>query len=211
MLRFLSKLARPFQKANKARAPRRTPRRPMLGLEGLEDRMALSTASLTGSTLLVNASPGSFVPPAGSGLPIVGHIRAISIQQDVTNPARLEVMDSGKVLGTFPIGSIKAIDIHVAGLDSVTVDDRIVLGIIHPGPQPQLPSLTAIGGPVAFPGLNAINISGHGSLNSFTLERSALLPAAVPPILAGGAQAGSPVGPSVSVTLNRHSGLGLSL
>jgi hypothetical protein len=52
MLRFLSKLVRKFQAANTARTPRRAPRRSMLRLEGLEDRMLLSaaTATLTGST-----------------------------------------------------------------------------------------------------------------------------------------------------------------
>jgi hypothetical protein len=185
----------------------------MLGLEGLEDRMVLSTASLSGSTLLVNASPGHF-EPAGPRLPLeVAHIRDISIQQDPVNHARLEVFDSGKVLGTFPIASVKTIDIKVAGLDSVTVDDRIAtLGIIHPLPlSAGLPSVTTIDGPVAFTSLKAISISGSGSLNSFTLERSAILPAAVPGILADPAQAGSPAGPSVSVTLNRRSDLDLSL
>jgi hypothetical protein len=50
MLRFLSKLARQFQTANTRRTPRRASRRALLQLEGLEDRLVLSTASLTGST-----------------------------------------------------------------------------------------------------------------------------------------------------------------
>jgi hypothetical protein len=185
----------------------------MLGLEGLEDRMVMSTATLAGSTLLVNASPGHF-EQAGPRLPLeVAHIRDISIFQDAVNPAKVDVVDSGKVLGSFPIGSIKTIDIHVAGLDSVTVDDRIAtLGIIHPVPMTAaLPSLPTFGGPVALTSLKAINISGSGSLNSFALERNAILPEVVPHALAGGAQAASAVGPSVSVSLNRLSNLGLSL
>jgi hypothetical protein len=153
MLRFLSQLARPFHTATRARAPRRTPRRATLGLEGLEDRLVLSTATLTGSTLLVNASPG-FFKPAGPGLPFVAHFRTISFQEDSVNHARLDVIDSGKVLtllGKFPIASIKTVDINVAGLDSVKVDASNGL---------------------PFASGTTVSLSGSGSFNSLTLTGS---------------------------------------
>jgi hypothetical protein len=68
MLRFLTKLVRKFQAANTARTPRRAPRRAMLQLEGLEDRMVMSTVTQTGTTLLINASPSFFRPAIESPL-----------------------------------------------------------------------------------------------------------------------------------------------
>jgi hypothetical protein len=214
MLRFLRRLARKFQMAHTKRTPRRAQRRAMLGLEGLEERTVMSTASLSGSTLLINASPGHF-ESAGPRLNLeVAHIRDISIQQDAAAPAKLEVLDSGKVLGTFPIASIKTIDIKVAGLDSVTVDDRDAFPGIHPPVNPSaVPDSVIAHGSIdgPFTSLTAINISGSGSLNSFTVVRSFAIPLAVSHIVTDGAQHSLPAGPSVSVTLNPHRALDLSL
>ena len=53
MRRILSNLFRGFRTTSTARGGRQTPRRVALQVEGLEDRMVLSTASLTGSTVRV--------------------------------------------------------------------------------------------------------------------------------------------------------------
>src|SRR6202035_656782 len=60
MLRFLSKWVRKFQTANTARTPRRAPRRSMLQLEGLEDRMLLSAATASLAALPLPIGPGPF-------------------------------------------------------------------------------------------------------------------------------------------------------
>ncbi len=102
-----------------ARRPARAAtRRPALAVEGLEDRLALSTATQTGSTLFVNASAGTF----GSPLPFA-HVRPILLQADAKDHGKLDVFDTGNLLGQFPIASIKTVSVNVPSLDAVTVDD----------------------------------------------------------------------------------------
>jgi hypothetical protein len=122
MRRFLDNLVRNFRSIDAIRSPRRTPRRASLCVEGLEDRMVLSTATQVGSTLLVTADPGSFIL---SGIGHLGfrHIRPISFQADQTDHAKLDVFDSGTLLGKFAISSIAAVNVSVAGLDAVNIDD----------------------------------------------------------------------------------------
>ncbi len=101
-------------------------RRPALTVEGLEDRLVLSTASLVGSVLTVTADPGSNfgVAPsfAGSGS-TVNAPRPITFQAVRGNPLELDVFDSGALLGQFKIASIKTINVSVAGRDAIDFDD----------------------------------------------------------------------------------------
>jgi hypothetical protein len=165
---------RKFQTANTTRTPRRTQRRAMLGLEGLEDRLVMSaamqtssallhtlpvvtipivvphtTATQNGSTLTINALPGSF-GPISPILPLeVAHIRTITLQEDPTNHAMLDVLDSGNLVGKFKIRSISTVDIDVAGLDNVTILDTKGL---------------------PFASGTTVSVFGSGSLNSLTLK-----------------------------------------
>lgn len=148
MRRFLNKLMNDFRSTRPARPARRA----ALQVEGLEDRLVLSTARLIGPTLFVNASPG-FVEPSPPGHPRF-HIRTISFQVDQANHAKLDVLDSGTLLGEFPIASVKDVKISVAGLDRVSVDDTLGL---------------------PFAGGTNVTLSGSGSLNSLKLEGSRVI------------------------------------
>jgi hypothetical protein len=94
-----------------------------LRAEGLEDRMVLSSASLVGSTLEVQADPGRpgivfgghFVPPI---------VRQITIEADALHPHKVDVFDGAALLGQFPIASIKNVDVNLAFLDNVKVTDN---------------------------------------------------------------------------------------
>ncbi len=57
MRRFLSNLVRNFRTAKAARPARRVPRRAVLQLENLEDRLVPTTVSLSGSTLTISNVP----------------------------------------------------------------------------------------------------------------------------------------------------------
>jgi hypothetical protein len=124
MRRFFNKLLRDFKTTGTARGGRGTPRRAALQVEGLEDRMVLSTAKLNPLTglLSVVASPGTFSLSRPGG-PIVAHIRQITFEADKTLAGKLDVLDNGTLLGRFPIASVKAVTTQVAGLDAVNVDD----------------------------------------------------------------------------------------
>jgi hypothetical protein len=87
MLRFLSKLARQFQMANTTRTPRRASRRAMPQLEGLEDRLALSTASLIGSTRVIE--PHQVIDQRGPVL-----------STTALNGSTLKVMDTASLNGS---------------------------------------------------------------------------------------------------------------
>jgi hypothetical protein len=127
MRRFLNKLLRDFKTTTSASGGRGAPRSAMPQVEGLEDRLVLSTARQVGSTLLVNVTPGLVGGPSPPGHPRPAHFRKVSFQVDQANPAKLDVLDAGKLLDQFTIASIKNVDIKVAGLDKVKVDDSLGL------------------------------------------------------------------------------------
>jgi hypothetical protein len=123
MRRLLRKLVSDFRTTGADRAARGAPRRAALQVEGLEDRMVLSSASLVGSTLQVAADPGTpphFVRGRGFIPPI---IQQINFQLDAKQPGMLDVSEGATSLGQFPIGSIKNVDVSLAYLDAVNVDD----------------------------------------------------------------------------------------
>jgi hypothetical protein len=122
-------------------------------LEALEDRMVLSTAHLfPNGVLSISASPGTISPP-----PLLFfHVRNILLEADAKAPSRLDVFDNGALLGQFPIAKIKAVDVTVAGLDAITVDDSN---------GPPLAPLT----PVSLHGtgfLNSLNVTGNKAINA---------------------------------------------
>jgi hypothetical protein len=122
MRRFLSKLVSDIRTTNKARAARPVSRRTSLRVEGLEDRTVLSTAALVGSALQVTADPGLISTPK-PGISILKHIRQITFQADPAQAGKLDVLDDGTLLGRFTIASVKSVNVSVAGLDAVNVDD----------------------------------------------------------------------------------------
>ena len=122
MRRFLSRLVSDFRTTKTARGTRRAPRRAGLCVEGLEDRMVLSTATQVGSALQVTADAG-FFRAAGLRLPIVAHIRQITFQADAVQHGKLDVIDNGALLGRFAIASVKSVNVSVAGLDAVNIND----------------------------------------------------------------------------------------
>jgi hypothetical protein len=100
---------------DRARAPRRPTRaftcRPTL--EGLEDRVTPSSATQVGSTLNIVADPGT-----------TSATREILLQVDSTKPSKLDVKDSGTLLGQFTISSINHVNVQVAGNDVISVNDN---------------------------------------------------------------------------------------
>jgi hypothetical protein len=117
----LRKLSRSL--STTSRRPARPPaRRAAPAVEGLEDRMVLSTATLKGSVLQVTADPGT-LKLGNPGHPTVQIVRQITFQADQAHPSKLDVLDNGKLLGQFPIASVKNVQVSVAGLDAVNVDD----------------------------------------------------------------------------------------
>jgi hypothetical protein len=135
----------------------------------MEERTVLSSATLAGSTLVVNASPGVF-KPVGPGLPIVAHFRTITLQEDAANHAKIDVLDSGKLLGEFKIRAIKTVDVNVAGLDSVKVNDT---------------------NGMPFASGTTVSLAGHGSFNSLTLAGSRVISGGETYTAGNGSQPGS--------------------
>jgi hypothetical protein len=81
----------------------------------------MSTASLVGSTLSVTADPGFFaISPGHPGTEV---IRQTTFQADPIQLGKLDVYDGGTLLGRFAMSSIKNVDMNVAYLDNVNVDD----------------------------------------------------------------------------------------
>ena len=80
----------------------------------------LSTAKQFGSVLDIIASPGSIVPRPFRPEVIVRHI---VLEADAKDHAKLDVTDSGTLLGQFTISSIKTVNVNVAGLDAIDLDD----------------------------------------------------------------------------------------
>jgi hypothetical protein len=169
MRRFLNKLMSDFRETSAARTARRAPRRASLQVEGLEDRLVLSTATIyrvtlpppplstvtpQGPTLVVDALPGSVTFETGGLFPLpVPHVRQITFQADPHKPSELDVLDNGTLIpgGQVPIASVKNVLVNVAGLDTVNVDDSKGLPFV-------------VGTTVA--------LSGSGLLNSFNLTGS---------------------------------------
>lgn len=109
MRRFLNDLLRDFRTTNAARGSRRAPRRATLQVEGLEDRLVLTSASQIGSTLFINN---------------IGQNHSIAIQSNGNR--QMQIFDNGTLVNPknlFNIGSITAVNIQVAGNDNVFVVD----------------------------------------------------------------------------------------
>jgi hypothetical protein len=127
MRRFFGKLlsrVSDLRTTNTARSTRRGPRRASLQVETLEDRLLLSTLStvkLSGTTLQVDAAPG-FAGPSAPGHPNV-HLRQITFEVDPRQSTKLEILDNGTPLARYFIASIKEVDVSLAGLDKVIIDD----------------------------------------------------------------------------------------
>jgi hypothetical protein len=107
MRRFLNKLFRDFRTTGSARGGRGAPRRAPLQVEGLEDRMVLSTVTFGSSTLSISKiAPGHQITFQGFGVD------------------GMQVLDNGNVLfSTLNKQSISAVNISAAGGDSVFVND----------------------------------------------------------------------------------------
>jgi hypothetical protein len=84
---------------------RQIPIRPHL--EALEDRLVLSTAHLTGTTLNITASPND----------------TIVMREDPVTPGIIDVSDKSGSLGKFKISSISNVNVSVAGNDTIEMDD----------------------------------------------------------------------------------------
>jgi hypothetical protein len=109
MRRFLNNLLRDIRSTRTPRPARRAPRCSNLQVEGLEDRLVLTSATQVGSTLFINN---------------IGTNHAIAL---ASNGARgMEIFDNGTLINKnhlFNIGSITAVNITVAGNDSLFVVD----------------------------------------------------------------------------------------
>jgi hypothetical protein len=104
MRRFIRKL---FAKPVTAPVVSKKPTRARLGLESMETREVLSTATLVGSVLTVNGTAGS---------------NAFEVR--AANANSVEVLDNGVRIGNFPFSApvISRIDVHgLAGSDKLTV------------------------------------------------------------------------------------------
>jgi hypothetical protein len=132
MLRFLNKLLRDFKTTSPARGGRRAPRRAMLQLEGLEDRLVMTTANPL-------ASPLTHAIPLGASVaqtqPIVPHDASVTAQQNgstltitATPGSTVNIRSDGAghmvVAGNqFLSSSISTVNINLQGFDTVQVDD----------------------------------------------------------------------------------------
>jgi hypothetical protein len=152
MRQFLNNLVRNIRSTNAARSLRRPPHRAALQVEGLEDRMVLSAATQVGSTVQVIADPGTISIIHGNGtIGIIPHIRQITFEIDKVGNQRFNVLDNGTSLGQFPFASVKEVDVQLAGLDAVNINDSAGL---------------------PFAAGTTIALSGSGLSNSLTLKGS---------------------------------------
>jgi hypothetical protein len=113
MRRFLNNLLREFRSTKAARPARPAPRRAALQVEGLEDRLVMTTAILSGSTLSIgNIAPNHTVELESTGFS--NGFRGLVVLDNgalVANPSKLN------------ISSITAVKIQVTGGDPVIVND----------------------------------------------------------------------------------------
>jgi hypothetical protein len=106
MRRFLKNL---FQNFCTTQTDRRPLRRTSLQLEGLDDRILLSSAMQSNAILIINPSPS----------------RVITIAElNPTGNRQIEVFDNiqGKI-GQFSINTINTVDFALTGMDRVDIDD----------------------------------------------------------------------------------------
>jgi hypothetical protein len=113
MRRFLNNLLRDVRTAGTARGGRQAPRGAALQVEGLEDRLVMTTASLSGSILLINNLAQN-------------HVLTLEEVQSSNGFRGLEVFDNNTLVAnpnTLNISAITSVNIHVAGGDQVLVND----------------------------------------------------------------------------------------
>ena len=106
-----------LRKLAKRRASTRRP-----SLEALEDRLVpTSLAFQFGNALFIDADPGLTLPrPGGGTLQLVRHIL---LEADQKDHSKVDVFDSGTLLGRFSIPSFNRVLVSVPGLDALDVDD----------------------------------------------------------------------------------------
>jgi hypothetical protein len=139
---YLNNLRQYLSRGRQSRRPQKSPKR--LEFDRLEDRLVPSTATLSGTTLNVNASPGIFT--LRSEL-----VRQILLEADATNHAKLDVYDGNTLLGQFPFASIQSVNVNVAGVDNITFDNSNGL---------------------PFAGSGTVTVQGSGGFNSLTVKGS---------------------------------------
>jgi len=177
-------LARRWTNRTRSAAPVRSPRastfRPQL--EGLEDRLALSTANLTSAgVLVINETAGTTTqqtqvlleairPTGGSSGSGIGHVQ-LPTQMKVSDPV------SGKDLGIFAIDQIKSISVTAAGNDTITFDftnglmfKQGVTVTMKGGPKASNNTFNVEGGP--FNQTETLSLSAPGGLSKLSLGGS---------------------------------------
>jgi hypothetical protein len=85
MRRFLNKLLRDFRTTNSARGLRRAPRRATLQVEGLEDRLVMTSATQLGSPVLTNAISASSSVALTKPMVQVTTLKASTTEQPATS------------------------------------------------------------------------------------------------------------------------------
>jgi hypothetical protein len=169
MRRFLNNLFRDFRSTSTARGSRRAPRGATLQVEGLEDRMVLSTANPLGSTALLNHTSAG--PSVVLTQPIVklSTIKASTTNQAITGvsfyigqPALITISTDGAghidVVGPyiglndqFPIATVRSFSIVVQSGSNVQIDDSKGMPFAPgttvdlSGPSPESIGLTLFG------------------------------------------------------------------
>jgi hypothetical protein len=91
--------------AQRRQQPRQNTIRPRL--EALEDRLVLSTVTLSGTTLNIGATPND----------------TILLRDDPATPGTLDVSDTAGLLGKFATSSFNTVKVSVTGNDAIKVDD----------------------------------------------------------------------------------------
>jgi hypothetical protein len=142
----LNRFRQYLRRAPQRQRPEKFVRRPTL--EVLEDRLVLSTATQVLSTLNITADPGTAT-----------NVRSILMEVDATDPTKLDVLDTGTVLGKFTISSISNVNVNVAGNDASKVDDSNGLPFA-PGTAISLAG-TGPNNSLALLGSLALNLNGN--------------------------------------------------
>jgi hypothetical protein len=127
-----------------------------LQLECLEDRTLMASAILSPTGILtVTADPGLF------GISFRGHVVPPTIEQinfkaDAKTPGMLDVSEGSTSLGQFSIAKIKDVQVNLAHLDNVNVDDSNGLPFAH-GTTISLSGSSSIA--------NSLNVTGSRSVS----------------------------------------------